>query len=184
MTTEYSMPLRDAVERFRRERGSYGNAYEWYRKQAQRSGRVWMGEQRQLVSKGDTEIRAVKVGRTWMVNPIELEARLTEHRLEQAERQQITDDFEAHVLYGESGTVIRTSFGSYTVGRDFHTVHYDSFKPWKDAYAHWTCNGCWKPGSTEHNKPECHTCSNWGGCGRDCTLSRVFCEDCGTSMEI
>lgn len=42
------------------------------------------------------------------------------------------------------------------------------------------CKKCKRPASTEHNNPECHTCEDWNGCGRDCTLSRVFCKKCGT----
>lgn len=42
----------------------------------------------------------------------------------------------------------------------------------------------WQPASTENNASECHTCSDWNGCGTDCTLSRVFCAPCGTSLEL
>lgn len=45
----------------------------------------------------------------------------------------------------------------------------------------WYCNPCNQPAETEHNKEECHLCSDWNGCGKDCTLSRIFCKKCGTS---
>ena len=30
-----------------------------------------------------------------------------------------------------------------------------------------------------HNKPECHLCSDWNGCGSDCTYSGAECLICG-----
>ena len=46
----------------------------------------------------------------------------------------------------------------------------------------WYCSGCDAPAVTEHNKPECHTCSDWNGCGQDCTLSKLSCRACGTEQ--
>ena len=48
----------------------------------------------------------------------------------------------------------------------------------------WYCNRCNRPAETEHNKPECHLCSDWHECNRDCTLSRVYCDRCKTSQEM
>lgn len=47
---------------------------------------------------------------------------------------------------------------------------------------HYQCNMCGRPAREEHNRPECHSCSDWSGCGGGCTLSRVFCETCGISQ--
>lgn len=46
----------------------------------------------------------------------------------------------------------------------------------------WYCLNCTREARTEHNKPECHTCADWNGCGTDCRLSRVFCDYCNISM--
>jgi len=55
-------------------------------------------------------------------------------------------------------------------------------------YSHWyggddslcyECRTCGRIAYTEHNAPECHVCSDWGGCHDDCTLSRVYCRECG-----
>ena len=54
----------------------------------------------------------------------------------------------------------------------------------KRDHGYWRCNGCGKPAETEHNAEECHRCSDWNGCGHDCTLSRVYCEQCGTENQI
>ena len=50
----------------------------------------------------------------------------------------------------------------------------------KDSDGTWICKACGKPAKTEHNNPECHRCSDWYGCNRDCTLSRVYCTTCAT----
>jgi len=38
----------------------------------------------------------------------------------------------------------------------------------------WYCIKCNIPAETEHEKEECHRCSDWNGCGTDCTLSKIF----------
>ncbi|MGD0862064.1 MAG: hypothetical protein ABSA21_04820 [Candidatus Limnocylindrales bacterium] len=43
----------------------------------------------------------------------------------------------------------------------------------------WICAVCNVEAITEHDRAECHRCSDWGGCGRDCTLSRIVCPKCG-----
>lgn len=48
----------------------------------------------------------------------------------------------------------------------------------------WYCTGYNKLASTKHEKDECHRCSDWNGCGRDCTLSKIYCEQCGTAQTI
>jgi hypothetical protein len=42
-----------------------------------------------------------------------------------------------------------------------------------------TCEQCGGAAAALHNKPECHTCSDWNGCGRDCTWSGWRCDHCG-----
>lgn len=48
----------------------------------------------------------------------------------------------------------------------------------------WLCNKCNTIAKTEHKKPECHLCSDWNGCGTDCTLSKVYCDNCKTEEEM
>jgi len=183
VSDESMMPLRDAVERFKQVAG-YSNAYDWYRKQAHERGCVWMGDELQLAAERDTRIRAVKIGRTWMVYADELEARLAGHALARAELKQLTADYDNHVLHGGPGATLRTSFGSYTVvSGDFHAARYDSYKPHESGDVHYRCSGCWELASQERDNPECHRCRDWSPCGRDCTLSRVYCASCGTSLD-
>jgi|GEM_PF-4425859 hypothetical protein len=54
----------------------------------------------------------------------------------------------------------------------------------KSSDGEWYCTKCNIPASTEHNNKECHRCSDWGSCERDCTLSKVYCEKCKTEKII
>jgi len=90
-------------------------------------------------------------------------------------------DYDAHKLNPKGA---RLSWGSYRVHEHFHFVSSDYERIRKRSDGGWICNSCWKPASTENNRPECHTCSDWNGCGTDCTLSRVFCSECGTSLAV
>jgi transposase-like protein len=49
----------------------------------------------------------------------------------------------------------------------------------RDSDGTWYCNTCNKVAETEHKNPLCHVCSDWNGCGKDCTLSKVYCSQCG-----
>ncbi len=43
---------------------------------------------------------------------------------------------------------------------------------------YYTCKKCRDVANKKYNNPECHLCSDWNGCGRDCTLSSVYCKKC------
>lgn len=178
------IPLQAAYERFRREPGCCCNAYDWYRQRAQREGVVSFGNRRQLVATDRPRAPVVKVKGQWMVDQEDIDAELAEHQASIGELKQITADYQNRTLHGEPGSTIRTGFGSYTVYSDFHSIWRSDAKPWKDSGVYWFCNRCWQPAALAHDKPECHTCSDWGSCGRDCTLSGVGCQACGTAMAI
>jgi hypothetical protein len=59
------IPLSEAIERYQREPGAAGNAYDWYRRSAQRDNQVSIHGHR---------IPVVKVGRQWMVEKADLDA--------------------------------------------------------------------------------------------------------------
>ena len=178
------LPLRDAVARFRLEDRSWTNSYDWWRRNAQRGGRVDFGTPRQLAAAGSTEVRARKSAGKWMVDRADFDAALTEHRAANAELAQITRDYELRRLVVGPGKQVHTTWGGYRVLKDFHVTQKSAIPPW-DGYAEsWVCNQCWKSAELEHNNEECHRCSDWGPCGRDCTLSTVRCADCGTSLTV
>lgn len=160
------------------------NSYDWYRQRAQREGVVNFGNRRQLVPAGRPGMPVAKVKGQRMVDQDDVDRELAEHQASRAELEQITADYHNRILHGGPGSTIRTGFGSYTVHSDFHSIWRSDAKPWKDSGVYWFCSRCWQPAALAHDKPECHTCSDWGSCGRDCTLSEVSCQACGTTLAI
>ncbi len=117
-----------------------------------------------------------------MVDAVEFRRAVEEHHAALAEREQLTVDYRNHVLHGEPGTTVYTAFGGCRVYGDFHQSWNSSVTRWKGGAEWWICSRCWGTPTLRHDKPECHTCSDWGSCGRDCTLSLVACQPCGTSL--
>lgn len=178
------IPLKVAYERFRAEPGAASNAYDWYRRDAMRSGVVNFGTRRQFTPGGRAGIPASKVGGQWMVDETDFEAAIAEHRAARAELEQITADFNNRILHGEPRATVSTLFGSYTRYVDFHSTCDSHHRPWKESGVAWYCSRCWQLATLAHDKEECHSCADWGGCGRDCTLSEVSCRTCGTAMAV
>lgn len=58
--SDFTLPLRTAVARFRLEPGAPGNAYDWYRRTAQRGESLTFGDHRQLVPGATTAVTAAK----------------------------------------------------------------------------------------------------------------------------
>ena len=77
---------------------------------------------------------------------------------------------------------VETDWGGYRVRRDFHDAWSDYARVTRRSSGSWYCNTCFAPAWDEHRREECHTCQDWGGCGQDCTLSRIYCAGCGTSL--
>lgn len=111
---------------------------------------------------GNTIIRAYKRGGIWYVDEKEFVEAIKKHRGAKKQRQQ--DGCEAHG------------------GFRFEWSNYERLR--KKSYGRWYCIKCNVLAETEHTKEECHLCSDWNGCGRDCTLSRVYCPKCGASLDV
>ncbi|GIG67778.1 hypothetical protein [Phytomonospora endophytica] len=164
------IPLSEAVDRYRREPRAHSNAYDWYRNSARQYGAVSLGGHR---------IPAVKVGRQWMVDEEDVEHALTAWRAELANLVQMTADYQSRVLH--TGTV-RIDGGGYTVQGAFHFVWNDRSRALHDSDGAWKCNTYWTSASQERGREECHRCRDWRPCGKDCTVSRIFCSTCGASQ--
>ena len=149
------------------------NAYEWYRRWAHHSGNVPIGE---------THVPARKHRRAWMVASEDVAAAIEVHRQQVGRRRAITEDYTRGVLHGQDHETVRTDWGTYERRGPFHFARSDYEAARHRSYGTWMCSTCMKSAETEHNRPECHTCSDWGDCRSDCTLSRVFCSTCGTSF--
>jgi hypothetical protein len=170
-----TVSLADAVERYQRLPGAYGNAYDWYRRSAARYGQV---------SLGVATLSAWKQGRQWMLDAADVEQALAAHEERIAERKRVTEDYAAHVLHAVDGASAETDWGGYRVRRDFHFAWSDYARMTQRSSGCWYCNTCFTPVQEEHSREECHTCRDWGGCGQDCTLSGIYCPGCGTSLDI
>lgn len=166
--------LSEAIARFREEEGAPSNAYDWYRRGAQRYGTVHIG---------GLDVPVCKERGAWYVNEDDLRRALVHHRQAIAHRKAVTGDYDRHVLHGRPGAWVEMDWGYYQVAEGFHHVSANNEHP-PAGPGTWYCTLCWRVAETEHRREECHTCSDWGGCGKDCTLSRVFCKVCGGSMQV
>jgi hypothetical protein len=167
------LTLRDAIERWQREPHAPANAYEWYRQGAHHSGHVYLGP---------LTIPAFKTGGTWFVDDADLSRAISVHRRQRAEVLRATEDLRSGALHGADGEQIETEWGHYTRRDPFHFrwSAYEAGRHRSDGA--WYCNTCMRPADTEHSNLECHRCSDWGSCGNDCTLSRIFCATCDASL--
>lgn len=167
--------LRDAIDRWQGEERATANAYEWYRRDAHRNGTVWIGE---------SVIPASKAGGTWFVDETDLDRALVAHRQHRADVGQITAAFASGVLRGQDGDTLETEWGGYRRRDPFHFAWSDAEVARRRSTGTWYCSRCMRAASTAHDNPECHRCSDWSPCGRDCTLSRVFCPACRTELSV
>ena len=63
-------------------------------------------------------------------------------------------------------------------------VEHTWYKDRAEYASYFECRTCGRVALEEHNNPECHLCEDWNGCGRDCTLSRVYCPECGVEADV
>jgi hypothetical protein len=167
-----TISLRAAVDAFQQEPGAEQNAYDWYRRSANRCGSA---------SLGGTEVPVHKRGRAWVIDEAYLDRAIANLRFKRAQMLDNTEAYGRGILRGLPGDHIRTIWGGYIVKEHFH----QTYRFYEDQRVRtWICNSCMNSAGSEHEKKKCHTCEDWGGCGGDCTLSLVFCQNCGTAMQM
>lgn len=170
-----NIKLKDAVELYKQEERSPSNSYEWYRKSAQQYGRV---------SIGDTDVPAYKQRGIWYLDDKKFAEAIKRHREAIKHLKQVTADYAKGIIYGKDGDVVYTEWGGYEIRGGFRFVWSDYERARMRSDGTWYCNRCNIPAETEHDKEECHLCRDWNGCGRDCTLSKVYCPKCGESLDV
>lgn len=84
----------------------------------------------------------------------------------------------------EEGESVLTQSGGYFIKGSFRFEWKNYEKERGRIIGKWYCLTCNKEAGTEHLKPECNICRDWGTCGHDCTLSKVFCPKCGSKIEM
>jgi len=167
------MKLKEAIEKYKKMPGSPINSYEWYRRNARLYGKVSLWQ---------SECPVYKKGGQWYIDDHVFEKAWEEYKLYQEKLEKVTKDFENKILHGDTGDLVKITWGYYRIYKDFYFVSSTLDVVRKKSYGTWYCRHCHKIANTEHEHEECHTCSDWGDCGQDCTLSRVYCESCGVEM--
>jgi len=145
----------------------------------------WHARRRYLCI-GEACLKPTKVGSRWMVDAAlvkqTIESEVKAAREREKKVKEATRDYRKRVLWKGH---VETEWGGYEVYGKFHECW---SLPWthdgRDDRRPWYCNGCFELAELAHNAPECHRCSEWGSCGTDCTLSRIFCPRCKTSRKI
>jgi hypothetical protein len=125
-----------------------------------------------------------KRGQHWHIRRSDVLAALERERLREEDLERVTRDYESGILYGSDGETVETTWGGYRIAGGFHFVWSDYEVMRRRSNGSWWCNHCDAAAMTEHGRPECHVCSDWGSCGRDCTLSRIECRVCGRAMDV
>jgi hypothetical protein len=85
-----------------------------------------------------------------------------DHRLAKAETEIITQAYKERRLLVGPGRHASDIVGGYTVRADFHLTWYEGRREHGGGEGSWCCNTCFETAMTEHDKDECHTCSDWG----------------------
>lgn len=131
-----------------------------------------------------------KKGRAWCTDRAAFDEFLVqvEHELERRRLAEQAADAELRLrqdrvrrLYAHR-VLLDDSAGLYRiVDEHFHAWRVVSLEPYSDWSLSWVCSHCFAPAQYEHGREECHRCSDWSGCGSDCTLSAATCPPCGTA---
>jgi TPR repeat protein len=145
------MKLKDALELYKKEERTPSNSYEWYRKSAQRNG---------TVSIGDTNVPAYKLRGVWYVDGKRFAEAIKQHREKIKHLKQVTTDYSKGIIHGKDGDVVYTESGGYKIRGEFRFVWSDYEQARKRSSGTWYCNKCNILAETEHNKEECHLCSD------------------------
>ncbi|MDP3395669.1 MAG: hypothetical protein Q8S57_03225 [Methanoregula sp.] len=153
-------------------------SYETYRKWANEEGYI-------LIE--NVKIPTIKEKGIWYINRVDFDRALTLYKNKYSSEFQkmaklMMEDYQNGIFH--SGKIWITDSKYYVNKGDFR-LDVDAYaQACKASDETWFCNICNIPAKTEHNNPECHRCSDWDGCGTDCTLSKVYCTKCGKSMHV
>lgn len=147
--------LKDAVLTFKNEREAPVNAYDCYRKDASRFGKVFIGG----------ELPVHRRGARWFARWDDLERSIASHRARLQRRRELTDDYRAHRLHGNKGETTHTDFGGHHFWEPFHFVWSDYEVGRHKSDGSLRCNRCWS-----------YVRVTEGGAG--------ICEGCGLSAKV
>lgn len=174
-TQPYMLTLREAVHLYQKEEDPVPFSYNWYILSAEAKGKV---------SFSGFPVPVKKLNGTWYIARAEFFEAIEQHRRAVEYRKQVTRDYEEGIIHGNDGDTIEGQWLTYTVRGDFHFVRTEHDYLLGHFDGAWYCNKCNTLAEVEHNKEECNLCKHSKGCGTDCTLSRVYCPNCGANLDL
>lgn len=163
------MKLKKAIELYKQEEKATSNAYEWYRRSAKENCKITIS---------NVDIPTYKENNIWFVDVERFNEAIKEHRriLEQIKKN--TEDHKKGIIHGKDGDIICTEWGGCKIHENFRFEWQDYLIAHGKSDGVWYCIECNVIAEKENNKEECHVCNDWGSCGDDCTLSKVYCPKC------
>ena len=163
---EKMIKLKDAVGTPHHENGIF-NDYKWYLWHARNFGKIRIGQ---------IDIPTRKEKGHWVLDNFDLTRAIESFKKKNTETERSSKRIDEKRPSIDSGGYLNNS--------NFRLVcnAYDIARKRSDGT--WYCNTCNLPAETEHNNPACRTCSDWNGCGQDCTLSRIYCPRCEKELRI
>ncbi|NLU49139.1 MAG: hypothetical protein GXX09_01835 [Syntrophomonadaceae bacterium] len=171
----FNLTLRQAVRLYQQEEDPVPLAYNWYIASAESRGQVWFGK---------VEVPACRLDGTWYVDSGRFKEAITRHRQDVEHKKQVLRDYEQGIIHGQDGETIEVDWLTYTVRGNFRFVRTELDFVFNDYPGVWYCNKCHGRAIAEYNKEECDLCKNSKGCGTQCTLSKVYCPECGETLEL
>ncbi|KKK90682.1 hypothetical protein LCGC14_2720560 [marine sediment metagenome] len=167
------MKLKKAIEIYKKEKGAPGNAYDWYRRSAKERGKVYIGKK---------HIDAFNIGNQWHVDDGALKGAVKSHQNHMMLRKKNTEDFSKGIYHGEIDQVIEMEWGGYKNYEGFIYAWSDYLRARKESDGNWYCRLCGSKAKQEYNK-KCFINNDYHICRAECTLSKIYCLNCGTKID-
>jgi len=167
------MKLKEAIEIYKKENGAPGNAYNWYRRSAKESGKVYIGKK---------HLDAFKIGNQWHIDDRAFQEAIKSHQNQMKQRKKNTEDCSKGIYHGEVGQVIEMEWGGYRNYEGFIFAWNDYLRARQKSDGKWYCRQCSLLAKEEHNK-RCSINNDYHICNGDCSLSKVYCQNCETKID-
>ena len=176
MSQEVSLlELREAVQLYEQEEEHLNLSYTWYLAEASRFGRIYFAR---------IPVPTHKHNNTWYVEQEKFMEAIEHHRKSLENRREVADSFSRGIVNGQAGQTVEGDEVTYKVLGDFCLVRTEEDWWIGNTFGNWYCNKCQTPAKTEHEKEECQFCKYGKGCGGDCTLSQLYCPNCGNTLDL
>ena len=168
-----NMKLKEAIEIYKKMKRAPSNAYDWYRRSAKSYGKVSIGRK---------EIDAVKISNQWNIDDGAFKEAIKSHKKRIELEKKYAEDYSKGIYHGKVGQEIIFEGGGYKNYNGFIYVWSNFQRLRKKSDGKWRCRQCGSIANTEYYKPYSIN-SNYPFCGVECTLSKVYCQNCNTEFD-